>query len=151
MHTIVRYYIRTAFVFLLLGLLLGAYFLVETYWMKGGYPAIWVTAHVHILLVGFVMFMILGVAQWMFPRPSRNDQHYSPAMAYFIYYFITFCTAVRFLAEILMRWIWEGWIHHVLVIASLGQVVAFFLFFYNMWTRIRPVGSHIREAKGERF
>jgi hypothetical protein len=24
-------------------------------------------------------------------------------------------------------------------------------FFFNMWTRIRPVGSQAREASGERF
>ena len=25
------------------------------------------------------------------------------------------------------------------------------LYFWAMWTRIRPVGSHLREAQGERF
>jgi len=43
------------------------------------------------------MFMILGVALWIFPRPAKDDN----------------------------RW--------------------------NMRSRIRPVGSQAREAKGERF
>jgi len=30
-------------------------------------------------------------------------------------------------------------------------VVGLVLYFWNMWPRIRPVGSHLREAKGERF
>jgi hypothetical protein len=35
--------------------------------------------------------------------------------------------------------------------AGLGQIVGILLFFYTTWTRIRPVGSATREAKGERF
>ncbi len=34
---------------------------------------------------------------------------------------------------------------------ALGQVVGLLFYFWMMWTRIRPVGSHKREAKGERF
>jgi len=36
-------------------------------------------------------------------------------------------------------------------VASLAQIVAIGLFFYTMWSRIRPAGSRVREGKGERF
>jgi hypothetical protein len=39
----------------------------------------------------------------------------------------------------------------VVVIGGLGQVVGLLFYFWVMWTRIRPVGSHKREARGERF
>ena len=39
----------------------------------------------------------------------------------------------------------------VVVLGGLGQMVGLALYFWTMWTRIRPVGSHIREAKGEKF
>jgi hypothetical protein len=35
--------------------------------------------------------------------------------------------------------------------AGLLQVIGPGVFFYTMWSRIRPVGSATREAKGERF
>jgi hypothetical protein len=35
--------------------------------------------------------------------------------------------------------------------ASAFQVIAFGLFFYSMWGRIRAVGSALREAQGEHF
>ena len=35
--------------------------------------------------------------------------------------------------------------------AGLLQVIGLGVFVYTMWSRIRPVGSAAREAKGERF
>ena len=151
MHTIVRYYIRTSLVFLFAGLILGGYFIVSTYWLGGGYPALWVSAHTHVILIGFVMMMILGVAQWMFPRPLKTDRHYSPGRAMFVYYLLTISTALRFVMELISPYSNVRVFEHLIVIASLGQLLAFFLFFYNIWTRIRPMGSQIREAKGEKF
>ena len=37
------------------------------------------------------------------------------------------------------------------VLGGAGQVAGILLYFWTMWTRIRAVGSQIREAKGERF
>ena len=35
--------------------------------------------------------------------------------------------------------------------ALLALTIAYYVFFYTMWSRIRPVGSAAREAQGERF
>jgi TM2 domain-containing membrane protein YozV len=37
------------------------------------------------------------------------------------------------------------------VLGGVGQAVGVLLFFWTIWGRIRPVGSQIREARGERF
>ena len=151
MHSIVRYYIRTSLIFLFSGLLLGGYFMIETYWLNGDYPPEWVSAHTHIILLGFVMMMILGVAQWMFPRPTKDDRHYSPQRALIIFYLYSGSTAFRFISEILTKWVDQPFVHHGIVIFSLIQIAAILLFFYNMRTRIRATGSKLREQKGERF
>jgi len=39
----------------------------------------------------------------------------------------------------------------VVVTAGFAQIAGLAVFFYTMWTRIRPVGSRSREAKGEKF
>ena len=41
-----------------------------------------------------------------------------------------------------------GW---MVVLGGAGQALGLLLYFWTMWGRIRPVGSHLREAKGERF
>jgi membrane associated rhomboid family serine protease len=78
MHSLVRRFLKTAIIFLVIGLLLGLWMMVERELgghVSGPYA---VSAHTHAILVGFVMMMILGVALWLFPRPSKDDARYTP-------------------------------------------------------------------------
>jgi uncharacterized protein involved in response to NO len=121
----------------MLGLGLGAWMLIRRE-LAGQYsgPRL-ISAHTHVILVGFVMMMILGVALWMFPRPERDDTRYRPAVAQAAYWLLTVCTGTRFLGEVsspsapgpLQRWI--------TVLAGLGQVAGLGVFFYNLLPRIR--------------
>jgi hypothetical protein len=67
------------------------------------------------------------------------------------YWVLTASTAARFIGEVAKAWYTNGWLAVVIVVAGFGQVLGVAIYFYTMWTRIRPVGSQIREAKGERF
>ncbi len=78
MTPLVRRYVKTSFVFLLIGLLLGGYIVVAEFVVGSYPPRLWITAHVHLLLVGFMLMMVMGVATWMFPRPARDDPRYRP-------------------------------------------------------------------------
>ena len=78
MYTLVRRFIKTGILFLFAGLILGAWMLVRRE-LLGVWPHPYlVSAHAHAVLVGFVMFMILGVALWLFPRAEKDDQRYRP-------------------------------------------------------------------------
>ncbi|MEW6456921.1 MAG: cbb3-type cytochrome c oxidase subunit I [Acidobacteriota bacterium] len=151
MHTIVRYYIKTSIVFLFTGIISGFYMLIIKE-IPGQYPdSQIITAHTHVILVGFVMMMIFGVAQWMFPRPSKEDKHYSPQRALFIFWLMAISIIIRTISEILNSFLSSFVLSGLIILGSLGEATGIILFFYNMWTRIRPVGSHIREAEGEKF
>ncbi len=151
MHTIVRWYIRTSVFFLAVGLALGIGMVIQKE-LNGTFPnQQLITAHTHVILVGFVILMIMGVAQWMFPRPLKDDSHYSPDLARYVFYTVSLGVLVRTVAEIVsafnngMVWHWG------IVIGSVLEIVAMIVFFYNNWTRIRATGSAIREARGEKF
>lgn len=151
MYTLVRRFIKTGIVFLFSGLLLGGWMLVERE-LLGRWPDPYlVSAHAHAVLVGFVMFLILGVALWLFPRAAKDDERYSPARAEASYWILVLATGGRFLAEGARAWVDHPLLGWVVVAGGLGQIAGLGLYFWTMWTRIRPVGSHIREAKGERF
>ena len=100
MTSLVRLYVKTSFAFLLLGLLLGGYITVEV--NLRGRAVAWplITAHVHLLLVGFLLMVVFGVATWMFPRPARDDPQYRPWLAWLVYWLLTASTIVRFVGEL---------------------------------------------------
>ena len=151
MYTLVRRFIKTGVGFLVAGLLLGAYMLVQRE-IGGRWPHPYlVSAHTHAVLVGFVMFLILGVALWLFPRPAKDDTRYTPERAEAAYWILFPATLIRFVAEGSRAWAEPEWIGWVVVAGGLGQVAGLLLYFWTMWGRVRPVGSHIREAKGEKF
>lgn len=151
MYTLVRRFIKTGILFLFTGLGLGAWMLVRRE-LFGVWPDPYlVSAHAHAVLVGFVMFLILGVALWLFPRAAKDDERYKPARAEAAYWILLASTAGRFVAEAAQAGLHHRALGWVVVAGGLGQVAGLALYFWTMWTRIRPVGSHVREAKGERF
>jgi hypothetical protein len=151
MFTMVRVYIKTAIVFLIAGLLLGTVLLIrrELYGIWASGPLL--SAHTHALLLGFGLFLIMGVALWLFPKPAADDQRYTPARIKTAYWLLMPATAIRFLSEIVRPLVAAEWLAWPIILTGLTQFSAIALYFYTMWGRIRAVGSHLREAKGERF
>jgi cbb3-type cytochrome oxidase subunit 1 len=151
MYTLVRRFIKTGIAFLGIGLGLGFWMLIRRE-LLGIWPSPYlVSAHAHAVFVGFVMFMILGVALWLFPRPARGDERYRPALIELAYWLLLMGTIGRFAGEASQAWtdsVFLGWI---VVLGGLAQVVGIGVYFWTMWTRIRPAGSHLREAAGEKF
>jgi cbb3-type cytochrome oxidase subunit 1 len=151
LYGLVRRFIKTGLFFLAAGLVLGAYMLVRRE-LYGLMPEPHLSsAHAHAVLLGFVMFMILGVALWLFPRAEKNDRRYRPERIAAAYWILAVSTAARFAAETARAWTDSSPLAWVVVMGGFGQVLGLFLYFWTMWTRIRPVGSHLREAAGERF
>ncbi len=81
----------------------------------------------------------------------HSDDRYRPERAEASYWLLTVATATRFAFEAARAWVAAPWLGWVVVIGGLGQAVGLVLYFWTLWPRIRAVGSHLREARGERF
>jgi heme/copper-type cytochrome/quinol oxidase subunit 1 len=150
-HSLVRRFLKTAIVFLGVGLGIGLWMMGQRE-LGGRFPGPYVvSAHTHAILVGFVMMMILGVALWMFPRPAKEDTRYRAQAAEAAYWLLTVSTATRIGGELARAQSSAGWLRGVVFAAGVVQTLAVGLFFFTMWSRIRPAGSRAREEKGERF
>ena len=137
MTPLVRRYIKTSFVFLLAGLVLGGWIIVAEFVVGHYPPRLFITAHVHLLLVGFMLMIVMGVATWMFPRPAKEDTGYRPGLAEVVYWLMTVATAVRAAAEL-----WAGLspapvLRLAIAAGGLGQLAGAGLFVLNMWRRVR--------------
>lgn len=152
MFSTVRYFVKTSIIFLLFGMITGLYLLIaRNYFGSWPHPDL-VSAHTHIILVGSVMMMIMGVALWFFPRPEKDDKFYKPDLILTVYFIITASTFVRFVSQVISAFILSNeLIKFLLTVSAVGQVTGIIIFFISMWGRIRSVGSHIRESKGEKF
>jgi heme/copper-type cytochrome/quinol oxidase subunit 1 len=151
MHTLARRFIKTGVAFLFVGLTTGFWLLLGRE-VHGTFPdPRLASAHAHAVFVGFVMFLILGVALWLFPRAPKDDTRYQPSLVAASYWILLVATAGRFLAEVARSSVDQAWLGWMALLGGAGQIVGLGLYFWTMWTRIRPVGSHLREARGERF
>lgn len=140
-----RRFVKTAFIFLILGLLLGGWMLLRRE-LYGEWPHPYlVSAHTHIMFVGFVMFMILGVALWLFPKPARDDSRYRENVIRGVYWLLLGGTLLRFGGELgrgindaaLLSW--------VVIAGGFLQVVAIVLYVWTMWKRIRTTTGYKRQ------
>lgn len=100
-------------------------------------PRLFITAHVHLLLVGFMLMIVMGVATWMFPRPARDDARYRPELAQAVYWIMTVATAVRATAELTAPMTDSTALRILIAVGSLGQLLGALLFIVNMWSRVR--------------
>jgi hypothetical protein len=151
LYTLVRRFIKTGIGFLAAGIAVGLWMMVQRELLAEWPAAHLRSAHLHALLFGFVLYLILGVALWLFPRAAREDTRYRPEWIAAAYWVLTISTGGRFVLEVGRTWFEPGWLPLAVVVAGFGQAAGLGIYFWTMWTRIRPVGSHLREAKGERF
>lgn len=151
MHSLVRRYIKTAIVFLLIGLAIGGWMLVRREIWRLPPNSYATSAHTHAIFVGCVMMMILGVALWLFPRPDKSDTRYSPARVEAAWWLLTIGTGARIAGELVRPLSAALWLRLAVVASGLLQITGLALFFWTIWSRIRAVGSQVREERGERF
>ena len=119
------------------GLVLGGYIVAAEFLAATYPPRLLVTAHAHLLLVGFMLMIVMGVATWMFPRPARDDTRYRPELAEAVYWLMTLATALRAAAEIVLGLIGAPPLRWLVAAGGLGQLVGAALFALNMWWRVR--------------
>ncbi len=145
-----RYFIKTSFLCFGLGMMSGV-------WQYGHYVYDWVApetltmAHTHIILIGGVMNMIIGVASWFFPRSKKGYRFYNPQFMRLLYWILTVATLSRFGAEIAAGYKTYQVFLKTGFWASILQVSVLAIIFFQLWDRVKSRGSHVREAAGQTF
>ena len=141
-----RRFIKTAFLFLILGLILGGWMLWQRE-LYGQWPHPYlVSAHTHIMFVGFVMFMILGVATWLFPKPASNDPRYRVGRIKLVYWLLLIGTLIRFTGELSRSINEAGWLAWWVMAGGLLQFAAMVFYIWTMWYRIRTTTGYKRRG-----
>ncbi len=135
MPTLVRWYIKTALVYFIAGLAAGIALAV-------GGPLAEVTAgltpvYYHLLVVGWVTQLILGVAIWMFPKYSQEQPRGNEKLAWATYILLNLGLLLRVVGEPLDGlYAGAGW-GAVLAASAVLQWVGGLLILGSLWRRVK--------------
>lgn len=132
MPTIVRWYIKTALIYLVAALLLALLAALPslTTRLPGLFPVSF-----HLLVVGWLTQLIFGVVLWMFPKYSRERPRGSEAAGWAVYFLLNLGLVLRAVAEPQAgrASLW-GWL---VVVSAVLQWLAGLLFVANTWPRVK--------------
>ncbi len=134
-----RWMIKTSIVYLIVGTLLGLCMFLGYRFPSFAWALRFRTTHVHLLLVGFVIQMIMAVALWMFPR-RKTPPYWTPdPEGLTLYILLNLGTIVRSVGE---AWAREAtWAYWGAAIGMSLQIVSIGYFVFLIFPRIRRPGG----------
>lgn len=136
MPLLTRCFLKTALLYFVASSCLGGYLLIAV-GLQHPAPLVLQPVYWHMLLVGWLMQLIFGVAYWMFPSSAKGQPQRRPILAWLTY------TALN--VGLLLRVIVEPWhgvrpqpgLGWLLVVSAILQVAAGWAFVLTIWSRIR--------------
>lgn len=137
MPLLTRFYLKSAFIYLAVSLLLGVFQALPSAYTPPIMSAL-TPVYFHLFLVGWVTQMIFGVIYWMFPIISRAKPRGNEQVAWATYILLNVGLLLRVVAEPLNSLLpaisWLGWL---LTLSALSQWLAAVLFVWLSWPRVK--------------
>ncbi len=142
MPPIARAYIKAAFAYFILAFLLGALMMLDRWlgfsrWLKAVY-----LSQLHLLMVGWITQLAIGVAYWMFPRFKRTQDarpRGSDVLAWAVLIVLNAGLLMRFVFEPLYLMGPQPWLAALVALAGVLQALAAIGFGLLIWGRIRAM------------
>lgn len=131
-------YVRTAFAFLIYGMMIGWHVSAALHLGWGSYRIEYRPAHAHVILVGFLLMLIMGLALWRFPEPAPGTRAWIPRGAW---WGLTLAVLARSTCEVLSAyWGWR-WLGAAIFAASGVQLLAVWAFGVHVLARVRAASG----------
>ena len=137
MPALTRLYIKTGLAYFVAALAVGALVALRP-WLPDGWPVGALTPmYFHLFMVGWVLHVIIGVAEWMFPRWSKTQPRGPLTVSYLAYGGLNTGLLLRLVAEPAFTnsgapvWAWG------LAISAVAQWIGGAAVVYNLWPRVK--------------
>jgi hypothetical protein len=142
MPPIARTFTKAAFLYFLAAFLLGALMMLDRWlsfsrWLKVVY-----LSQLHLLVVGWITQLAIGVAYWIFPRFLRNQDprpRGSDALAWAVLISLNAGLLMRFIFEPFYLMRSQPWLAALLAVSGMLQAFAALGFAWLIWGRIRAM------------
>ncbi len=137
MPFLTRLFLRTSVVYFILALVAGVLAAAGPVEVLGERIPAMRPVYFHLLMVGWVTQLIIGVALWMFPKFSREKPRGSDALTWATYGLINAGLILRVIGEPMQAAdgapVW-GWL---LVASATLQLLGGWAFVANVWGRVK--------------
>ncbi len=142
MPPIARTFVKAAFVYFIVAFLLGALMALDQWlsfsrWLRAVY-----LSQLHLLVVGWITQLAIGVAYWIFPR-FRKEQNPHPrgsdAIAWSVFACLNTGLLLRFLFEPFYLMGGRPGLAVVVALAGVLQALAALGFGWLVWGRVRAM------------
>jgi hypothetical protein len=142
MPPIARTYIKAAFAYFILAFLLGALMMLDRWlgfsrWLKAVY-----LSQLHLLMVGWITQLAIGVAYWMFHRFLKTQDSHprgSDPLAWAVLIALNAGLLLRFIFEPMYLMGPQPWLAALVALAGVLQALAAIGFGLLIWGRIRAM------------
>lgn len=144
MPRITRLFIKAGIIYFLLGIVLA--FIAELPAVSTGVlllPVYW-----HMIVIGWITQIIMGVSIWMFPRKQRGKRKEETFAANAAFWCLNVGLLLRFFTEPFLPFFYNDmWIVSVIIVSSVLQVAAIGFFIAEIWPRVRAKPVRTKPAK----
>ena len=142
MPTLSRYFIKIGLVYLVIALLMGAIMRLQPVMNWSGQIQLLRPVYLHLIFIGWVTQIIMGVGYWMFPKLSREKPRGNEYIGWAVLVLLNLGLVMRAISEpgiyiagndtaLKTGFSW------MLALASMFLLFAGWLFIFNTWGRIK--------------
>jgi len=132
-----QWFIKSALVYLVVSLLIGVALAAQGVIALPAAVGALMPVYVHLFMVGWITQIIFGVAYWMFPRVSKDDERGSERLALVTYVTLNVGLIARAIVEPTLA-LWPAPVWTVLLIGSaVLQWLGTLAFAANTWRRVK--------------
>jgi hypothetical protein len=137
MPTLARYFIKSGMIYFVMGLLLATVVMAQPVFNLPTNIALLRPTYLHLLTVGWITQLIVGVAYWMFPKYTKENPRASERLGWAIFFLLNTGIILRAIGEPLVALyptLGAGWL---LAISGVTQLLGGWGFIINTWSRVK--------------
>ena len=142
MPPIARIYVKAAFGYFLVAFLLGALMMIHRWLAVSRWLRVLYMSQLHLLVVGWITQLAIGVAYWIFPRFLKEQDprpRGSDRLAWLVFASLNAGLLLRFLVEPFYFMGPKPWLAALMALSGVLQALAALGFGWIIWGRIRAM------------
>lgn len=134
MPTVTRWFIKAGLIYFLMGVALA--FAAELPFINSG--ALLLPVYWHMLVMGWLTQIIIGVSIWMFPRKWRDKNKRESVLTWLTFWLLNSGLILRFLTEPFLPIFYDTFsIQLIIITSAILQISAICTYIAEIWPRVQ--------------